>query len=123
MKPRHHALKLHTLASQVLALVAWWCSSAPALAATLSESRSGADFATAVISRAGTWRFQLDARNEGKEARWFGTALADKIKLPGTTEETRNGERNLKRERKRFTRVYRSMAAWSPFRRAIANSC
>jgi len=65
------------------------------------------------ISLAGTWRFQLDARNEGKEARWFGRALADSIKLPGTTEEARKGEPNPKREVNHFTRVYPfNGAAW-----------
>ena len=78
-----------------------------------ADSGIGADLATSELSLAGTWRFQLDARNEGKDARWFGRALADSIKLPGTTDEAHKGDPNPKREIKHFTRVYPfNGAAW-----------
>jgi hypothetical protein len=55
---------------------------------------------------AGEWRFALDAKNEGTEGKWFTKALADKIQLPGTTDESRKGTPNPAREPGRLTRVY-----------------
>ena len=90
----------------VCILVCLGAESAPASDPTPADSGMGADSATSERSLAGTWRFQLDVRNEGKEGRWFGTTLADSIKLPGTTEEGRKGVPNPKREIRYFTRVY-----------------
>ncbi len=55
------------LASRFLTLVALWLSFTPVLAATLSESKTSPDITRDEASLAGTWRFQLDERNEGKE--------------------------------------------------------
>jgi arylsulfatase A-like enzyme len=40
---------------------------------------------------AGTWRFELDAKDLGEKERWFARDLADKIPLPGTTDEAKKG--------------------------------
>ena len=50
----------------VCILVCLGAESARASAPTPADSGIGADFATSERSLAGTWRFQLDVRNEGK---------------------------------------------------------
>lgn len=35
----------------------------------------------------GTWRFQLDPQNRGKEEKWYQSQLKEKIELPGTTDD------------------------------------
>jgi hypothetical protein len=51
---------------------------------------AGAVLATAIPARAadvldlsGTWRFSLDRNDQGVAQRWYGQALADRIKVPG----------------------------------------
>ncbi len=43
------------------------------------------------LSLAGTWRFQLDPERIGETQRWFGQDLAQRIALPGTTDEAKRG--------------------------------
>src|SRR5690606_2255257 len=36
------------------------------------------------LELSGTWRFAIDPNDEGMEGRWFETALADQVTLPGS---------------------------------------
>lgn len=42
------------------------------------------------LELSGTWRFAIDPNDEGMEGRWFETALADQVTLPGSM--TTNGK-------------------------------
>ncbi len=55
-------------------------------------------FASDGISLAGTWRFELDAKNNGIAESWFNRNLVEKIDLPGTTDERFKGEKNTQTE-------------------------
>jgi hypothetical protein len=64
-------------------------------------------------SLGGEWRFALDPKNEGVANKWFQTPLADRIQLPGATDESRKGSPNNARETDRLTRLYPYVgAAW-----------
>jgi hypothetical protein len=52
---------------------------------------AGQAIASETVSLAGTWRFELDTKDEGEKARWFARDLADTIPLPGTTDEAQKG--------------------------------
>jgi hypothetical protein len=54
------------------------------LPASLSASET-------TIPLAGEWRFQLDAKNGGTDAKWYSRKLEDAIQLPGTTDEAKKG--------------------------------
>jgi len=56
------------------------------------------------ISLAGHWKFALDPKGVGISEAWFSQTLPDSISLPGTTDEARIGEENLKLEILRLTR-------------------
>jgi len=43
------------------------------------------------IDLSGVWNFQLDIADIGISQRWYSTTLADKIKLPGTTDDAGKG--------------------------------
>lgn len=61
----------------------------------------------------GEWRFALDPKNEGVTNMWFQAPLADRIQLPGTTDENHKGSLNEARETGRLTRLYPYVgAAW-----------
>jgi Glycosyl hydrolases family 2, sugar binding domain len=65
------------------------------------------------MSLGGEWRFALDPKNEGVANQWFQAPLADRIQLPGTTDENRKGTLNEARETGRLTRLYPYVgAAW-----------
>ena len=57
-----------------------------------------------VVSLAGDWNFALDPDGLGIGEAWFARALPGSIALPGTTDEARIGEENLKLETLRLTR-------------------
>ena len=42
----------------------------------------------------GDWAFQLDEHKVGEQERWFGKELADKIRLPGSTDEAGFGKKS-----------------------------
>jgi hypothetical protein len=58
------------------------------------------------IPLSGEWRFALDQKDEGVAAGWQSTTLADRIQLPGTTDEARKGPENPAREPDRLTRLH-----------------
>ncbi len=58
------------------------------------------------ISLAGTWRFALDPEDVGVDEQWFDRALADRIHLPGTTDENHKGTLNDERRTDRLSRVW-----------------
>jgi hypothetical protein len=65
------------------------------------------------MSLGGEWRFALDPKNEGVANQWFQAPLADRIQLPGTTDENRKGTLNEAQETDRLTRLYPYVgAAW-----------
>jgi hypothetical protein len=41
-------------------------------------------FCQSTVPLAGQWRFQLDRKDEGVQARWFERTLPDRVRLPGT---------------------------------------
>jgi hypothetical protein len=66
------------------------------------------------IPLAGTWRFQLDAQNQGRAERWYDRTLAaDSIFLPGSTDEAGKGVKVVEPETGWLTRPYKyEGAAW-----------
>lgn len=58
-----------------------------ALAAVLGACRTG----DRGISLAGEWQVALDSQDIGVRQRWFDCTFADRIQLPGTTDEARLG--------------------------------
>ncbi len=50
-----------------------------------------------VVSLAGTWQFQLDPQDLGRQEKWFDRELSDRCKLPGSTDENGFGARNLRK--------------------------
>jgi hypothetical protein len=52
--------------------------------------------ATEPVSLQGEWAFRLDPDKAGIEQKWFRSALPDKIKLPGSTDEGGYGTRNTR---------------------------
>jgi beta-galactosidase/beta-glucuronidase len=58
------------------------------------------------ISLAGEWRFQLDPKKEGINEKYYESILADRIILPGTTEENKKGYYNHAVEIDRLTRQF-----------------
>jgi hypothetical protein len=73
------------------------------LAATLPTVQP-ADAET--LSLAGSWRFELDAKDAGVGEKWFARELADTIQLPGTTDENRKGTEPRERPTDRLARVW-----------------
>jgi hypothetical protein len=49
------------------------------------------------LSLAGTWQFQLDPQDLGRQEKWFERPLADRCTLPGSTDENGFGTRNLRK--------------------------
>lgn len=49
---------------------------------------------SSVISLAGEWQFAMDSTDVGITERWFDRSFADKIRLPGTTDEAGYGVPN-----------------------------
>lgn len=47
--------------------------------------------ASSVISLAGEWQFAMDSTDVGVSEKWFDRSFADKIRLPGTTDEAGYG--------------------------------
>ena len=47
-----------------------------------------------ILPLAGEWRFAIDVKNEGTAKEWFKTALSNTMRLPGLTDENRNGPVN-----------------------------
>ena len=56
---------------------------------------AGHAVASESVSLAGTWRFELDAKDLGEKERWFARDLVDTIPLPGTTDEAKKGAGNV----------------------------
>jgi len=50
-----------------------------------------------VRSLAGTWQFQLDPQDQGRQEKWFQQELPERCKLPGSTDENGFGTRNLRK--------------------------
>jgi hypothetical protein len=50
-----------------------------------------------VRSLAGTWQFQLDPKDRGRQEKWFQQELPERCKLPGSTDENGFGTRNLRK--------------------------
>ena len=55
---------------------------------------------------AGSWRFQLDAKNTGVEEKWFANKLEDSVKLPGTTDENHKGIQQDEKPTDRLARLW-----------------
>ncbi len=65
------------------------------------------------ISLSGSWKFELDEKEVGKQEGWFSKALTDSIVLPGTTDENQKGIKNDDIEIKSLTRKYKYIGiAW-----------
>lgn len=65
------------------------------------------------LSLAGDWRFQLDSDHAGIDEQWHTKKLADKIRLPGTTDEAHKGTLLDERAVDRLSRVwFWKGAAW-----------
>jgi hypothetical protein len=58
------------------------------------------------ISLAGSWDFRLDPQDQGIKEKWFDAALAEKIKLPGSTDENGFGAKTAQRVPNWLNRVY-----------------
>jgi len=67
-----------------------------AAAATGAAPFNLAPAAKAPISLHGEWSFRLDPNKVGVEEKWFGAALPDTIKLPGSTDEGGFGTKNTR---------------------------
>ena len=85
-----------------------------AVLAALLLAPLAAASAAEVVPLAGDWRCALDPRSEGEAKEWFKTELADRIRLPGTTDEAQMGTRNVDHNfTLHLSRVYRyAGAAW-----------
>lgn len=59
-----------------------------------------------MLDLAGEWRFQLDGEDKGINEKWNARALEDTIKLPGTTDENRKGNRNDEQPTDRLMRPW-----------------
>ncbi|MHC4442427.1 MAG: sugar-binding domain-containing protein [Planctomycetota bacterium] len=59
-----------------------------------------------IISLAGQWSFRLDPDKKGIDEKWYASALPEKVKLPGTTDENRKGAKNDKRMWGYLSRLY-----------------
>ncbi len=71
-----------------------------------------------VVSLAGEWDLQLDAKDIGRGQQWFQRSLPDRIRLPGTLDEHGKGPLNEQRETGKLTRVRNHIGpAW--FQRQI----
>ncbi|MEI8375485.1 MAG: sugar-binding domain-containing protein [Planctomycetota bacterium] len=82
------------------------------LAAFCSESQAQQQ-ANHMLPLAGLWDFRLDPKDQGIQEKWFDTALTDKIKLPGSTDENGFGKKTTDRSPNWLTRVYTySGPAW-----------
>jgi hypothetical protein len=62
--------------------------------------------AGSAISLAGSWDFRLDPQDQGIKEKWFDAALAEKIKLPGSTDENGFGAKTAQRVPNWLNRVY-----------------
>ncbi len=83
------------------------------LAMSMATSGATADMQTATMDLAGPWAFQLDPKDEGVPARWYATSLSGEMRLPGSVDEQRLGERVVEPELGRLTRSYRYVGpAW-----------
>ncbi len=74
--------------------------------ALLAGPLAAAEPAPAVIPLAGTWKFRLDAEDQGIKEKWFTRQLADTVKLPGTTDENQKGIRKDEQALDRMSRVW-----------------
>ena len=71
------------------------------------------DDKTPVVSLAGTWSFRLDAEDKGIGEKWYDAALAERIKLPGTTDEAGFGTKKTEPVVHWLNRVYEYVGpAW-----------
>jgi len=77
--------------------LAVFLSAGPGIIASAGESTQ---------SLAGTWRFQLDGKNQGLEARWYKQKLEDTVTLPGTTDTNEKGEKTTYRPADRLARKW-----------------
>lgn len=50
------------------------------------------------LSLAGTWHFQLDSLDQGKEKQWYKQVLAEQVILPGTTDTNQKGLVNTRHD-------------------------
>ncbi len=77
------------------------------LVVSLLAGQSGKSLADDMqLSLAGTWRFQLDAKNIGVTEKWFSKDLEDSVQLPGTTDTNRKGNKTEDRPTDRLARVW-----------------
>jgi hypothetical protein len=63
-----------------------------------------ADETTLALS--GTWRFRLDAKDEGVAKQWFTQQFEDTVQLPGTTDENHKGIKKDEQCVDRLSRVW-----------------
>jgi len=63
------------------------------LAIYLLQLTTAATFAADEIDLAGTWRFQLDVKDEGGTQRWYATTFVNELRLPGSLQHQGFGER------------------------------
>ena len=68
-----------------------------AAVAMVAAAASAAEAAGNAISLSGQWAFRLDPGKVGIEQQWFGTALPDKTRLPGSTDENHYGTPNTRK--------------------------
>ncbi len=76
-----------------------------ALSSLVASSLLAADTSGNVQSLAGEWRFKLDAGKKGVQERWFSQSLAEKIQLPGTTDEAKFGTPSTQSDNGQLTRL------------------
>jgi hypothetical protein len=68
---------------------------------------------SSTIDLSGSWRFALDEKKEGYDAKWYTTILEDEVQLPGTTDENQKGLFREEAPIDRLARVwYWKGAAW-----------
>ena len=94
---RPKAVRCHTRARALARLAAALFLAVPCCTAANGETAMDADIGArgrAVVSLAGTWRFQLDPRGEGVHGAWHRRTLPFRIGLPGTTDEHGYGTPN-----------------------------
>ena len=64
-------------------------------------------FAQERISLHGLWQFSLDEKNVGIAEKWYTKNLANKIALPGTTDEAKYGQKTSGSDFGILTRAYK----------------
>ncbi len=77
------------------------------LAVLLTGMTTGQVFAYTAVTLSGEWSCRLDPQGVGESEQWFEQAAGTKVRLPGSTDENRLGQRNEENDGyNHLTRVY-----------------